>query len=279
MTSTGHVANTENLKRDLETGLHDVKRMIALLKGWEKHRYTDDEVEECDQLREGLLRKMGALEPVTTQLTGKRLMQQFGQTYGIWEMALDKRAPAHFGMGQGFETRFLDSLAELLIEAIGRLEAGVMFESQKVNRLVRIFISHGGPSAVRSKLERFIRAIGADPVVVEEQPNLGTSVNDKVLRETQDSSFAVILGTADRGSQQDGHLFPRLNVIDEIARLQSLLGKERVLLLLEEGVSVPSNVAEFVRARFTQESLDESLIQLVNELRGLGLLRVFSTRG
>jgi predicted nucleotide-binding protein len=169
---------------------------------------------------------------------------------------------------------FPQQLASLLLTALGALEAGMPSEPAPKLEILRVFISHGGQTRARDQLEKFIRFLGAEPVIVEDQPNLGATVNQKVRREAQSSHFAVVLGTVERAAQQDDKSLPRLNVVDELARLQEMLGGEHVLVALEKGVDVPSNTAEFVRARFTQECIEDVQAQLVNELRGNGLLSV-----
>ena len=228
---------------------------------------------DYDQHREKLLRVQAAIEPRVTFLTGRRECTLDGRTYDVWNEALTRPA-ANAGYS---DYDFPDQLGTLLVTALGALDVGASHERPPASEILRVFISHGGRTRARDQIERFIRFLGAEPVIVEDQPNLGASVNEKVRREVQLSHYAVVLGTAERGAQQDNKTLPRSNIVDELARLQELLGPDHVLVVLETGVEVPSNTAEFVRGRFTQECIEEVQAQLVNELRGLGPLTMRAT--
>jgi predicted nucleotide-binding protein len=135
-------------------------------------------------------------------------------------------------------------------------------------------VSHGGSTASRQKLVDFIRALGAEPVLVEHTENLGTTPNAKVRRQIEMCDYGVVLATANRGAKQDSKTLPRGNVIDECARLQSRLGDDHVLILRQQGVTFPSNTAEFVHESFTPRTMDKAFTALVRELRSLGLLQI-----
>lgn len=139
---------------------------------------------------------------------------------------------------------------------------------------VNVLISHGGRSEARDKLERFIRALGSNPFIVEEQPGASKHPDKKVDEALGKCDFAVILATKDRASQQDNKVYPRLNIIDEIARVREALN-DRFIILLEKGLELPSNQTNVTWTSFTQGNMDEAFIQLVTELKGHGILSTF----
>lgn len=136
---------------------------------------------------------------------------------------------------------------------------------------LNIFVAHGGPSKSRTKLEQFLRAINANPIIVELEAGGASSPSRKVDTQLDRCHFAVILATGDRGAVQDGRQFPRANVINEISRVRAKLG-DRSIILLEKGVSLPSNESDWTWPSFTQESMDEALIAVATELRVAGFL-------
>jgi hypothetical protein len=155
--------------------------------------------------------------------------------------------------------RAIDELALRFDDALGRLT---------------ILIAHDGKTAARDKLEAFIRALGANPIIVEAEPSLGASVYAKVEAAIPLCQYGVVLSTRARAAIQDGYAIPRGNLIDEAARLRGVLGRARVLLMVEQDVYLPSNIADFITAGFTAQSMDAAFTELVNELRGQGMLNL-----
>ena len=137
----------------------------------------------------------------------------------------------------------------------------------------KVFVAHGGKSEARDKLYRFLTALGITPLVIEEEPKEGRSVNEQVEYYAKQAHCAVVLGTADDKELKDGKLYPRRNVQIEIGRFQEKF-PNRIIFLLEEGASFPSNISEKLYTCFTQESMDEAFIALATELKAFGMLKV-----
>jgi hypothetical protein len=136
----------------------------------------------------------------------------------------------------------------------------------------KAFIAHGGKSEARDKLCRFLNAIGVTPLIIEEEPKEGRSVNEQVEYYSEQADCATILGTADDKELKDGKLYPRRNVYIEIGRFQEKFPK-RIIYLLEEGASFPSDISEKLYTPFTKDSMDEAFITIVRELKKFGILR------
>ena len=135
-----------------------------------------------------------------------------------------------------------------------------------------IFIAHGGKSAVRDKVEAFVEALGCKAIIVEDQSGTHFSTGSKVENYLHKADFAVVVATVDRGSEQDGKIMPRGNVIEEMGRIQESHPKRRILLL-EEGLKLPSNDSNWIWAAFTTNSLDDALIKIARELSSIGLVQ------
>ncbi len=136
----------------------------------------------------------------------------------------------------------------------------------------KAFIAHGGKSKALSKLQNFMAVLGITPLVAEEEPSEGRSVDEQVEWCLNNSDCAIILGTADDKNLKDGKLYPRPNVCIEIGRVQERLPR-RVIYLLEETASFPSNISEKVYERFTPRSMDKAFIKIAKELTGWDLIR------
>jgi hypothetical protein len=89
-----------------------------------------------------------------------------------------------------------------------------------------ILIAHDGKSPARDKLEGFIQALGAEPIIVEAQPTLGASVYGKVEAAVPQCQYGVVLSTLARAAIQDSYPILRSNLVDEAARLRAVVGRD-----------------------------------------------------
>ena len=133
----------------------------------------------------------------------------------------------------------------------------------------KVFISHGKETQALTKVERFVRALGLEPVVVMRGPSEGMAVDDLVETRMSESDSAIILATADE--EVAGRRPPRPNVIHEIGLAQEKL-ENRVIYLKEEGCEFPSNVAPKVWENFRQDNMEAAFDKISKELRAFGFL-------
>jgi predicted nucleotide-binding protein len=133
----------------------------------------------------------------------------------------------------------------------------------------KVFISHGRETQALTKLERFLRALGTNPIIVIREPSEGLSVDDLVEKRLAESDCVVILATAD--DTVKGRKQPRLNVIHEIGLAQEKRPR-RVVYLKEVGCQFPSNVAPRVWEDFTQDNMERAFEKVPKELRAFGLV-------
>jgi predicted nucleotide-binding protein len=115
------------------------------------------------------------------------------------------------------------------------------------SKAVSIFVVHGHAKAELYETVRVLeRATGLDVVVLHEQANAGRTILEKFEYHAGISSFAVVLLTADDvGRASSGtDLKPRgrQNVIFELGFFFGKLGRNRVVVLLSEGVEEPSDI-------------------------------------
>jgi predicted nucleotide-binding protein len=262
------------LVKRLTQARDDVQGNISAWKASIRQGEFTPEIEELwRETRERLLDNLGVLKQDVHRLTGKRFVPMSAVFVDMWDGAL---APHLLDFRPEIRSRRINLLQQLDIairEALSLARAGERTETETPATVLRVFISHGGRTPARAWLEKFIRALGAEPVVVEDEPNLGLTPSGKVQREIELSHFGIVLVTLERAATQDDRPHPRGNIVDERARLAAELGNDRVFIALEAGMSLPSNIMEYVRARFSEHSMDEVATQLVTELRALGLLR------
>jgi predicted nucleotide-binding protein len=141
----------------------------------------------------------------------------------------------------------------------------------------KAFVAHGGRTEALDKVQTFVSAFGIMPLIVEDEPSRGLSVDEHITQCLEKADCAIILGTADDNNLRDGKLYPRRNVCIEIGRVQERF-PSRIIYLLEEGASFPSNIAEKVYERFAQNNLEKAFLKIVRELRVFGIVKAAAIR-
>lgn len=111
----------------------------------------------------------------------------------------------------------------------------------------KIFIVHGHNEAAKLKMARFVDSLELIPIILDEQPSRGQTIIDKFEEHADQVGFAIVLLTCDDvGAPKERLENPepraRQNVILELGYFLCGLGRERVRILYEEGVELPSDV-------------------------------------
>jgi predicted nucleotide-binding protein len=110
-----------------------------------------------------------------------------------------------------------------------------------------VFLVHGRDEGAKHGVARFVRDItGVEPIVLAEQPNLGQTVIEKFEQHASQVSYAIVLLTADDEGRLKGtrRMKPRArqNVILELGWFAAKLGRQKVAMLYESGVELPSDI-------------------------------------
>jgi len=168
--------------------------------------------------------------------------------------------------------------AALKSDAYGELRSP---ESTNASPLLsnRVFVVHGHDSGLKTDVERFLREIGLEPVVLHRQPDQGGTVIEKFERHS-DVGYAFILLTPDEVAytvDQQGvseteritELRARPNVIFEFGYFVGRLGRERVCCLSKGEVTMPSDLGGLVYKN-VGDSLDSQAYSIILELKAAG---------
>jgi predicted nucleotide-binding protein len=108
----------------------------------------------------------------------------------------------------------------------------------------KVFLVHGHDEAAKHETARFIEKLNLMAIVLQEQPNLGKTLIEKV-ETNSDVGYAVILVTPDDlggASGTDLSARARENVILEVGFFLGKLGRSKLALLVKEGVTLPSDL-------------------------------------
>ena len=253
-------------------------RIIYKTKGLNKKDY-----QEMLSLREKLVGERGVLKDLIKELTGSEdeKLHIMGKgpeySFNMWSVSLRERFDKVSQVALGF---CIDSVNQALRRFEADIELGIrdkqgkkINESIQTNKeLPKTFIAHGGETEARSKLQKYLIALGVQPLIIEEESFEDRSVNQQVEHYLNQADCSIILGTADDKELEDGKLYPRRNVYIEIGRFQEKF-PNRIIYLLEEGASFPSDISEKLYTRFTQDNMEKAFLRIVIELKAFGILK------
>lgn len=130
----------------------------------------------------------------------------------------------------------------------------------------RVFITHGKQKAIVVQIKELLAFGNFDPVVSVEREATAIPVPEKVFEDMRSCSAGVIhVGAEGKYLDKDGTELTKLNdnVLIEIGAAMALYGK-KVILLVERGVTLPSNLQGLYRCEFEGDKLEyESTMKLL----------------
>lgn len=143
--------------------------------------------------------------------------------------------------------------------------------SQTFTNNKKIFVVYGHNEALKLKISSFIDKIGLVSVVLDEKPNKGQTIIEKLL-ENADVGFAVVLYTPDDSVKNSVGTYkqPRPNVIFEYGYFMGKLGRNRVALLMDSEDEVKENSDITGTGYIKIDKADGWKMQLAKELKTAG---------
>ena len=128
----------------------------------------------------------------------------------------------------------------------------------------RIFIVHGHDEKMKEKVARIIEKLNFEPIILSEQPNCGKTIIEK-LESYSDVRFAIVIYSPD-DSMSDGELRGRQNVVFEHGLFIGKLGRQNVMCIRTETVTLPGDIDGIVYT-----SSNELQKEIIKELKSAGL--------
>ena len=117
-----------------------------------------------------------------------------------------------------------------------------------------------------------------DAVISVDKQSVSQPVPDKVMNEMRSCGAAIIHVDAEQkviDLDAKEHIVLNPNVLIEIGAAMALYGR-RFILLVRDGVKLPSNLQGLYEVRYTGEALDGTatikLLEAINELKKLDLI-------
>lgn len=146
------------------------------------------------------------------------------------------------------------------------------------SRRKRVFITHGKDKSFVEPIRKLLQFGEMEAVISVEKQSVSQPVPDKVMNEMRSCGAAIIHVDAEMrlmGQDAKEHIVLNSNVLIEIGAAMALFGR-RFILLVRDGVTLPSNLQGLYEVRYTGESLDGSstikLLEAINELKKLELV-------
>ncbi|MCY3553121.1 MAG: nucleotide-binding protein [Candidatus Poribacteria bacterium] len=162
----------------------------------------------------------------------------------------------------------------LILEELKKLNNKQVSDSSARSFGNKIFIVHGHDEAAKHKIARFIENLDLTATILDEQPSKGQTIIDKFEEHADEAGFAIVLLTADDvGAPKDrtDALKPRArqNVILELGYFLSGLGRDRVRILYEEGVELPSDIHGIIYVQMDERGAWK--LELAQEMASVGI--------
>lgn len=145
------------------------------------------------------------------------------------------------------------------------------------HRLARVFITHGKNKAFIGPIKDLLNFGQLEPVVSIERGSVAQPIPDKVMNDMR-TCGAAIIHVEDEETLMDQaaekHVVLNPNVLIEIGAAMALYGR-RFILLVKDGIKLPSNLQGLSEVRYTGDKLDGevtiSLLKSINEIKNHGL--------
>ncbi len=132
----------------------------------------------------------------------------------------------------------------------------------------KVFIVHGHNELLKQSVARLIEKQGLEAVILHEQPNRGAAIIEK-FESNKDVGAAISLFTSDdigrKKDSADEKSRARQNVVFETGYFMGCLGRNKVIIIAEENVELPSDMSGIV---YTNSNAWE--VEVLKELKAIG---------
>jgi len=141
----------------------------------------------------------------------------------------------------------------------------------------RVFVTHGTNRDLIDPIKKLLEYGELIPVVSVERQSVSKPVPEKVMDDMRACGAAIIHVDAEHritDAAGETHVFLNPNVLIEIGAAMAFYGR-RFILLVRDGVKLPSNLQGLYEVRYTGETLDASatikLLEAIKDIKNYGL--------
>ncbi len=140
-------------------------------------------------------------------------------------------------------------------------------------RVKRVFITHGKNKGLIEPIKKLLSFGELEPVVAAEKQTVAQPVPEKVMEDMRSCGAAIIHVEDERrllDKEAKEHVVLNENVLIEIGAAMALFGR-RFILVVKEGVDLPSNLQGLFEVRYGGDTLDGSatikLLEAINDMK------------
>jgi len=147
---------------------------------------------------------------------------------------------------------------EEIIEEEPEVKPNIPAAGSPDSRLTRVFISHGKNRALIDPIKELLKFGNLEAVVSVEKSTVSQPVTQKVMGDMRSCGAAIIHIDSERklmDIESKEQFALNENVLIEIGAAMALYG-ERFILLVKEGVKLPSNLQGIYEVRYAGDKLD-----------------------
>lgn len=131
---------------------------------------------------------------------------------------------------------------------------------------LRVFIGHGtDPNGYVPQVVKICREMGAEPVQMIDEPNLGATVTDKLQTAMDSTDYCIIVLTADEDVAGTKRARPNATMEAGIAVMRD---RRKLAILVEDGVEIPSNLSGVVHIPLR----GQWGVVLIREMKAAGII-------
>lgn len=245
----------------------------------EHKKLTKEETKDLLSIYNEISVNAGKYAPLVKEYTGLETIKTSAGLQDVWNWACS------------FETNTLvvhalDNCVQATSRTIGKLGDDIAKGVRdKQGSLIRkpssidteppkAFIAHEGETRALTILKEFLEALGIQYFIAESKASDGRSIEKQVDWTQSEADFAVCLATKGKAiNKKTSKHYMAPNIIDELGRARQVFGN-KIILLVQKGVEVHTNVREIVHETFTTTNMEKASIKITKELRNWGFIRV-----
>lgn len=160
-----------------------------------------------------------------------------------------------------------EPIKQLLGLSNGQPVAYKVGQSSTKQHTTEVFVVYGHDSDCRTQLEAMLRRWNLKPLILDQLPSEGQTIIEKLEKYTSSANFCIVLATPDdegyRKDHEDEKAFrARQNVVLELGMMLSMLGRDKVAILLKDQVNMerPSDIQGLIYIPFKDDVKETALI-------------------
>lgn len=141
----------------------------------------------------------------------------------------------------------------------------------------KVFITHGKNRELVEPIKKLLEFGELTPVVSVDRQSVSKPVPEKVMDDMRACGAAIIHVDADRtiaDKDSNEHILLNPNVLIEIGAAMAFYGR-RFILLVKDGVKLPSNLQGLYEVRYTNDTLDANatikLLEAIKDIKNYSL--------